>query len=117
MASPLVGAWELISDSEEGIAVFTDTHYSFIFQDKNRKRYPEDSSNDAAELEAYRTHQSQGGTYKVSDSSLAFGREFCRHPGRSGRTLDAEITFQGDMFTFGGVGQPTSQGRTWRRVS
>ncbi len=117
MASPIAGAWELISDSEEGIAVFTDTHYSFIFQDKSRKTYPEDGSDDAAELEAHRTHHSQGGTYKVSGSSLAFGREFCRHPGRSGRTLDAEITFQDDTFTFGRAGEPTSRGRTWRRVS
>lgn len=117
MASPLVGAWELISDTEEGIAIFTDTRYTFIFQDKNRKSYPEDTSDDAAELEAYRTHQSQGGTYEVSGSSLTLGREFCRHPGRSGHTLDAEVTFQGDTFTFGRPGEPASQGRTWTKVS
>ena len=115
MSSPLVGAWELISDTEEGIAVFTDTHYSFIFQNKNRKPYPEDSSDDAAELEAYRTHQSQGGTYKHSGTSLTLGREFCRHPGRSGRLFDVEIALQGDTFTFGS--RRGGSRRTWRKVS
>ena len=114
MASPIVGAWELVSNTEEGIAVFTDTHYSFIFQNKNRKPYPEDSSDDAAELAAYRTHQSQGGTYKLSGSSLSLGREFCRHPGRSGRPMSAEMTPEGDTFTLGSQG--TVSQRTWRKV-
>ena len=117
MASPLIGAWDLVSDTEEGVAVFSDTHYSFIFQNKNRKPYPEDSSDDAAELDAYRSHQSQGGTYEVSGSSLALGRDYCRHPGRSGHTLDAKVTFEGDTFTFRGADSPASHGRTWRRVS
>ena len=104
MTSPLEGVWELISDTEEGIAIFTDKHYTYIFQNKNRSTYPEDSSDDAAELEAYRTHQSQGGTYEVSGSSLTLGRDYCRHPGRSGHTLDAEVKFEGDTFTFRGAG-------------
>ena len=108
MASPLAGAWELVSDTEEGVAVFTDTHYSFIFQNKNRKPYPADSSDDVAELEAYRTHQSQGGTYWLSGSSLSFGRQICRHPGRSGRPWDFEFTLQDDMTSFAS--------RTWKKV-
>ena len=115
MVSSLAGAWERVSDTEEGIAVFTDSHYSLILQNKNRKQYDEDNPDDASELEAYRTHQSQGGTYKLSGNSITLGREFCRHPGRSGIILEWDIVLEGDTMTWSRPGDPTSRVRVWRK--
>ena len=34
MESPLKGAWELISDTQEGFAVFTDSHFNIYVVQK-----------------------------------------------------------------------------------
>ena len=38
MASPLAGAWELVSDTDQGVIVFTESHYSGVVMSKNSKR-------------------------------------------------------------------------------
>ena len=112
MASPLVGAWELVSDTEEGVLVFSDSHYSMVWQEKNRKPYPVDSPTDADELEAYRTHQSQAGTYQVSGSKMTVGREISRHPGRSGNPSEIELTIEGNTIN---MRNPGSSELIWKR--
>lgn len=38
MASPLVGAWEIVSDDYQGVVVFSEKHYgdAFVFKDRDR---------------------------------------------------------------------------------
>ena len=36
--NPLVGAWELVSDSNVGIRIYTGSHYAMLSMPKNRKR-------------------------------------------------------------------------------
>ena len=115
MSPVLVGAWEMVSDTDEGMAVFTEAHYSMVWQNTNRKPYPVDSPTDADELEAYRSHQSQAGTYQVSGSKLTLGREIRRHPGRAGTPAEGEFSIQGDTITVYGFGSP--EGLTWRKVT
>jgi hypothetical protein len=38
MASPLVGVWELVSDDEKAILIFTETHLSGVFERTNTRR-------------------------------------------------------------------------------
>ena len=36
-ADPIVGAWELVSDSRVAIAIFTGSHYAFVGAPKDRR--------------------------------------------------------------------------------
>ncbi len=38
MASPLVGVWELISDDEKAIRIFTETHCCVVYERTNTRR-------------------------------------------------------------------------------
>lgn len=38
MPSPLMGVWELISDTDNGIRIFTETHNATIFMRQNNRR-------------------------------------------------------------------------------
>ena len=35
---PIVGAWELVSDSRVGVSIYTDSHFSTVMAAKNRQR-------------------------------------------------------------------------------
>ncbi len=35
---PIVGAWELVSDSRVGIRIYTGSHYTMLSAPKDRKR-------------------------------------------------------------------------------
>ena len=35
---PIVGAWELVSDSRVGVSIYTDSHFSTVVAPKNRQR-------------------------------------------------------------------------------
>ena len=49
MTSPLVGSWEMISDTDVGMAIIGESHYSAIRMSKNRKK-PEGQSDASPEV-------------------------------------------------------------------
>ena len=65
MASPLVGAWELVSDTDQGIMIFTETHYSGVAMSKNRKRSESKEQTPEAGLEVLQNVRALAGTYTV----------------------------------------------------
>ena len=42
VSSQVIGAWQLVSDRREGLAIFTETHYTIIQMEKNRRRFEKD---------------------------------------------------------------------------
>lgn len=68
MSSPLVGAWEAVSDTDQGISVFTETHFSMVVMPKNRQRSEGSEPTPEEAMAAYRGVRALAGTYTISDS-------------------------------------------------
>ena len=97
MASQFVGAWEWVSDTMQGIAVFTESHYSDTFMSKDRKPFVNEAEpTEAEQAEAYRTLSAGSGTYAVSGSTLTLNEETNRNPSGAGRPMIADFTIDGD---------------------
>ena len=64
MNSLLAGAWELVSDTQSGIAVFTDTYFNITITAKDRLPFKAAEPTDAEAAEAYRTLSTAAGTYE-----------------------------------------------------
>ena len=108
MNSPLAGAWELVSDTQNGIAVFTDTHYNITWGAKDRAKFKVDEPTDAEAAEAYRTLSTAAGTYEVSGTTLILHRTVNRNPNWTGKDAHWEVSIDGD--------QLTADNLVWKRV-
>jgi hypothetical protein len=97
MASPLIGAWELVSDTRQGIHMFTETHFSAVAMSKNRQRIEEPTTDDI--LEGYKDVVALAGTYTVSGSKITFHRIANSRAEVIGLDIEAEFTIEGDMLT------------------
>jgi hypothetical protein len=109
MSSKLTGAWELVSDSFNGLAVFTDTHCNITWAAKNRAKFREDEPTDEEAAEAYRTLSTGAGTYEISGETLIFHRYVNRNPNWTGVDASSKFTIDGDQLTFFSM--------VWRKVS
>ena len=108
MSSPLVGAWEIVSDVYQGIVVFSENHYGDAFVYKNRSRFQGSEPTEAEEAEAYRTMLAASGTYTISASVVTRNEEFSRLP--HGTLDDYEFSVEGDQMTMKSV----ESGRVWQ---
>ncbi len=74
MPSPQSGAWELESDTQQGVLVCEDTHYSVVIAPKNLMR--SDAAEPSAEDAMYASTivAALAGTYTVSGSRVTLGR-------------------------------------------
>jgi hypothetical protein len=100
MSSELTGAWELVSDSHNGLAVFTDTHFNVTWTAKNRAKFKGDKPTDEEAAEAYRTLSTAAGTYEISGETLIFHRYVNRNPNWTGLDVHSEFSIDGDQLTF-----------------
>ena len=117
MASPLVGAWELESDTHQGLFICTETHYCNAFMEKNRNTFKDEiSPTDAEAAEAYRTLAAGAGTYSVSGSIATLSEDTNRNPNGIGRPASLEFTVEGDRMTT--IRQRRGEALTdhWRKV-
>ncbi len=46
MGTNLTGAWQLVSGTHNGLAVFTDTHFNITWAEKNRAKFKTDEPTD-----------------------------------------------------------------------
>ena len=63
--NPLVGAWELVSDSSDGILIYTGSHYSVVGAPKDRRRSSRERATPVEALEAMPSCQARSGAYCV----------------------------------------------------
>ena len=118
MESPLKGAWGLNSDSQEGFAVFTDSHFNIYVVQKSGPPAEglggaEDSLGDAS-----RTMRGSGGTYTVSGSTAVLHYLVTRVPNYYDRDLKIEFKLAEDTLAISGT-QPdgtTMAESIWRKV-
>ncbi len=97
--NPLVGAWELVSDSNVGIRIYTGSHYAVLSMPMNRKRAAGNQATPDEALAALDSCPALAGTYTLSGSRIILTRLANSRPHLSGRTLLVDHTIQGDNMT------------------
>jgi len=108
MGSLLAGAWELVSDTQNGIAVFTDTYYNITWVPNNRAKFEVDEPTDAEAVVAYRALATAAGTYDITGTTVVLHRVVNLNPNWTGKDVHWEYSIDGDRLTIGD--------RLWKRV-
>ncbi len=117
MSSPLVGSWELVSDTHQGVMVCSETHYSIVMMAKNRQRSGGDEPTPDEMIEAYRDVNALAGTYTVSGSKVIFQRVANLRAGVVGLDFEAGFTIEGDELTWRSIsGTTRPREDVWRKV-
>ncbi len=112
MSSPLVGAWELVSDTRQGVMVCGEAHISITMANKNLQRIEEPTSDQM--IEAYGGVNATGGTYTLSGSKLTIHRIANLKLPNIGQDHEAEVTFEGDRLTWRRANSGIED--VWRKV-
>ena len=115
--SPLVGAWELVNDTRQGVAVFTGTHYAIVVMQKDRNLPSGEQYTPEEALEALYTCGALAGTYTVAGSTLTMERTANTRPESIGVTAVGEFTVEGDVMKARVVSGGAADEVTWRKVS
>ena len=115
--SPLVGAWELVDDTRQGVLIYTGTHYAVVQMQKERNLPKGDQYTPEEALEALYTCGVLAGTYTVSGSTLTMERTANTRPESIGVTAVMEFTVEGDVMKARGVSGGVAGEVTWRKVS
>ena len=97
--NPLVGAWELVSDSRVGVRIYTGSHYAVLGAPKDRKRSAGDQATPDEALEALNSCPALAGTYTLSGSRITHCRLANTRPNLSGQDLVVDYTIHGDNMT------------------
>ncbi len=110
MSSPLAGAWLLVSDTHEGVAVLTDKYFNISWAEKNRKPFKHDEKpTDAEAAKAFDSFSSAAGWYELSDNMATLHRMVNRNPSWHGQAVEWEFELEGDHLTLGP--------NVWKRAS
>jgi len=117
VGSPLVGAWELVNDTRQGVLVFTGTHYAVVQMQKERNLPKGDQYTPEKALEVLYTCGALAGTYTVSGGTLTMERTANTRPKGVGVTAVWEFSVEGDVMNGRVVSGGAPDEATWRRVS
>ena len=117
VGSPLVGAWELVNDTRQGVLIFTGTHYAVVHMQKERNLPKGDQYTPEEALEALYTCGALAGTYTVSGGTLTMERTANTRPESIGVTAVWEFTVEGAVMKVRVVSGSAADEATWRRVS
>ena len=116
-ASPLVGAWEMVNDTEQGVLIFTGTHYAVVRMHKERDLPKGEQYTPEEALTALYTSGSQAGPYTLSGTTLTLERTAHLRPERVGENAVLEVTVEGDTLKTRAVSGLSVSDVTWRKVS
>ena len=113
----MVGAWELVDDSRQGVLIYTGTHYALVQMQKERNLPKGDQYTPEEALEALYTCGALAGTYTVSGGTLTMERTANTRPEGVGVTAVWEFSVEGDVMKGRVVSGGAPDEATWRRVS
>ena len=118
--NPLVGAWELVSDSDAGILIYTGSHCVLLGAPKNRRRSTGNPATPEEAVEAIRSCPAMAGTYTVSGSRITHTRIANSRAEVSGRPLFVDYSIDSNTLTYtvvSGAGTAAAgSSATFRRI-
>jgi hypothetical protein len=110
MNSPLVGVWELTTETLNGLMIFTETHECHLFNRPNRQPFAKPGEpTDAEEAAAFRTMYAGAGTYSIAGSTITMNEEYDRIPDNPHKWI-LEFSIEGEVLTL----QTTWNGNTYK---
>ncbi len=116
MSSPIEGAWELESDSDEGIFVCTETHYSFFTFPKGRLGLHDEPTPEEVR-DSYKNVNALAGTYTVSGSKVTFHRSTSLNADMTDLDLEVEFTIEDGKLTTRVIrGAKEGTETVWRKI-
>ena len=82
--SSIVGVWELISDTHEGLMIDTGKYHMFFISEKNRAPFADAGSpTEAEELAAFRSVIAGAGLFSLSGTAAIYEAKLGLTPKRS----------------------------------
>lgn len=116
--SPIAGAWELVSETEAGLIVATDTYASAIFVARDRSGFHASQPTQTEEAAAYRTFAAQAGPYTVTGSRVTHHRIYTRNPNVAGTDEHFEFRIDGQRMWLQSVREDGTHGpeMLWRKA-
>lgn len=113
-SSPIAGAWELVSDTWDGLMLTTDTEYRYVMTRKDRPQITGESSeiSDADAAILYHSFDAQCGSHAVSGSTLLRQPVVVKDPRDKGRESRVDFATDGEKLTT----RSDQQELVWRRV-
>ena len=118
MTATIAGTWELISETERGLIVATQTHVSVLIVLKNRRAVRDRPATEAEELAAYRSFIAQAGRYTIRDTRLIHHRDYTRDPASTGTNEEFEFHRTDDTLVVQSIRADGRRGEvfTWQKV-
>jgi len=107
----------MVDDTEQGVLIFTGTHYAVVRMHKERDLPKGEQYTPEEALTALYTSGAQAGPYTVSGTTLTLERTVHLRPERVGENAVLEITVEGDTLVTRAVSGVSVSDVTWRRVS
>ena len=95
MSSPVVVAWELVSDTHHGFWVCSESHYSIALMHKDRQRIEGREFTLDETVEVYRNVNALSGPYTVSGSKITLHRTASLKGDSIGVDIKAELIIEG----------------------
>ena len=112
--SSIVGVWELISDTHDGLMIDTGTYHMFMITEKGRAPYANASKpTEAEELAAFRSVIAGAGIFSLSDTTATYEAKLGLNPNGLGQTYTGEFIVDGDRLV---ENLPSGVTHEWRRV-
>ena len=98
-SSSLTGAWELVSDTHEGLLFIAGDNWGEITVEKDRRRFDWDRMTEQDELSAFRTLEAVGGRFDLSGMTATADVTVAKFPSMVGMTAIADFAVDRDHMT------------------
>ena len=116
-ASPLVGAWEMVDDTEQGVIIFTGTHYAVVRMHKERDLPKGEQYTPEEALTVLYTSGAQAGPYTLSGITLTLERTAHLRPERVDQNAVLEVAVDGGTLKTRAFSGVSVSDVTWRKFS
>jgi len=115
--TPLIGTWELVDDTRQGVLIFTGPHYAVVQMQKQRDLPKGDQYTPEETFEALYTFGALAGTYTIDGNTVTMDRIAGSRPEGVGVAAVQEFTVEGNTLGLRSVSGIRPGSMNWDRVS
>ena len=115
--TPLIGTWELVDDTRQGVLIFTGPHYAVVQMQKQRDLPKGDQYTPEEAFEALYTFGALGRTYTINGNTVTMDRIAGSRPEGVGVAAVQEFTVEGNTLGLRSVSGIRPGSMNWDRVS
>lgn len=116
----VVGTYEYVLEGQEGMTIWTKTHFVWVITPKGRKPLEMQNASDSAKAAAFSGVVAGAGTYEfVGPSRIRIHRLYSSNPNLVGKDFTFEYEFKGDLCHYWILNPDGTRGSmgTSRRIS